>query len=236
MSRRNLLLPNTTLNMVPSKELEERLMMLRPIENWVLRCPASSPESNVAIAVLTAWLQTHQAHNVQTHPYAALVTHIQSTEEKHLDMWRQLGLSPMALERLWTAIRMIKAHGPPKTITVRAGTGVTVLSPDAHPPAPEGTSEHTRSEKYQDIKCCVLSTGNDDTGAAIAHVAPLPRKAQTASALFAWRTNTAFPGTCPRGAEQMGRRRSFHVPLSALCPLKSQLLGFECPLCAGQNA
>ena len=185
MSRRNLLLPNTTLNMVPSKELEERLMMLRPIENLVWRCPASSPESNVAIPALTAWLQTHQEHNVQTHPYAAMVTHIQSTEDKHLDMWRQLGLSPMAWERLWTAIRMIKAHGPPKTITVRAGTGVTVLSPDAHPPAPEGTSEHTRRDKYQNIKCCVLSTGLDDTGAAIAHAAPLPREAQTESALLA---------------------------------------------------
>jgi hypothetical protein len=121
MSRRELRLPNTTLNLVPSKELEERLMMLRPIENLVLRCPAYSPESNVVIAALTTWLQTHQAHNVQTHPYAALVTHIQSTEDKHLDMWRQLGLSPMAWERLWTAIRLIKAHGPPKRITVRHG-------------------------------------------------------------------------------------------------------------------
>ena len=185
MSRRNMLLPNTTLNLVSGKELEKRLMMLRPIENYVLRCPFSSPESNVVIAALTAWLQTPQAHNVQTHPYAALVTHIQSTEENHLDMWRQLDLSPMAWERLWTAIRMIKAHGPPKTITVRAGTVVTVLSPDAHPPAAEETSEHTSRDKYQDIKCCVLSTGLDDTGAAIAHAAPLPREAQTASTLFA---------------------------------------------------
>jgi hypothetical protein len=141
MSRSNMLLPNTTLNLVSGKELEKRLMMLRPIENYVLRCPFSSPESNVVIAALTTWLQTPQAHNVQTHPYAALVTHIQSTEENHLDMWRQLDLSPMAWERLWTAIRMIKTHGPPKTITVRAGTVVTVLSPDAHPPAPKGTSE-----------------------------------------------------------------------------------------------
>jgi len=72
MSRRELRLPNATLNRVPSKELEERLMMLRPIENLVWRCPASSPESNVAIPALTAWLQTHPAHNVQTHQYAAL--------------------------------------------------------------------------------------------------------------------------------------------------------------------
>ncbi len=72
MSRRNMLLPNTTLNLVSGKELEKRLMMLRPIENLVWRCPASSPESNVAIPALTAWLQTHPAHNVQTHQYAAL--------------------------------------------------------------------------------------------------------------------------------------------------------------------
>jgi len=185
MSRRELRLPDTTLNMMPSQELEAWLIMLRPLENYVMRCPASSPDSNVTIAALTAWLQTHQEHNVQTHPYAALVTHIQSTEDKHLDMWRQLGLSPMAWERLWTAIRMIKAHGPPKRITVRAGTVVTVLRPDAHPPAAEGTIEHTRRDKYQNIKCCVMSTGLDDTGAAIAHAAPLPREAQTESALLA---------------------------------------------------
>jgi hypothetical protein len=28
----------------------------------------------VVIAALTAWQQTHQAHNVKTHPYAALVS------------------------------------------------------------------------------------------------------------------------------------------------------------------
>jgi hypothetical protein len=206
-------------------------MMHRGIEKLVLHCPASGATSNVAIPVLAAWLQTQPTQDVRAHQYAALVAHIQSTEEKHLATWRQLGLSPMAQERLWTAIGMIKAHGPPQTLPVRAGTVVTVLSPAEDPPAREGTSEHHRREKYIAVKCCVLSVGYDATGAAIAHAAPLPREAQTEPALLAWRTNSAFPGSCPRGAEQMGRMRSFNVPLSALRPLTSQLLGFECPLC-----
>jgi hypothetical protein len=78
-------LPHANLNMVPSQELEELLMMNRIMENCVVRCPDSGATSNVAIPVLTNWLQTRATSDIQTDQYAALVAHIQSAERKHLD-------------------------------------------------------------------------------------------------------------------------------------------------------
>jgi hypothetical protein len=76
---------------------------------------------------------------------------------------------------------------------------VTVLTPVEDPPESEGSTLFNRRRKYHDIKCCVLGIGKDTTGANLVHLAPLPRKAQSADTLLNWRTDMSDQGRCRQG-------------------------------------
>ena len=223
-------LPDARLDLVSTAALETLLMAHSTIANCVRNCPASGVISNVTIPALKAWAQqtTTADQNPSSMPaqYDQMLLQIQTSDDNHCKAWQALGQSPKAEDRLWAAIDLLKLCGKPQTVTVRVGMIVTVKAPGDDTAASDESALGRRQRKYAGIKCSVLAVGHN-----IVHLAPLPRAAQSATALHNWRTDISYPGRCPPGAEQMGRLRTINMRECDVEIVPCQRVGYQCPMC-----